>query len=66
MTPTEIRKSGYVVEQYYPTGADAEMRRTPWVIRRPGDDSEFGRFATRKEAVAELEFNLTSPDRTWP
>jgi len=66
MTPTEIRAAGYVVEQYYPTGADAETRRAPWVIRRLGFDCEFGRFATRREAVAELEFNLTSPDRTWP
>ena len=53
-TKAELLKSGWRVEQYYPTGSDAETKRRPWIVQRT-DGPILDRFATRAEALARVE-----------
>jgi len=60
LTPTQIREAGFVVEQYVPTAAGPTTRANPWVLRRIGSMEYAQRFASRGEAVAELQDQLNA------
>lgn len=60
LTPTQIREAGFVVEQYVPTAAGPTTRANPWVLRRIGSMEYAQRFASRAEAVAELQDQLNA------
>ena len=63
MTPTEVRKAGYVITQ--DRHIDASNADKPWRIRRLGSDQTLWQCPTRQEAVELLAEELASPDSTW-